>query len=223
MKNRKSWWLLVIVSFGVIIPFVAPPYLLFDLDNSRIAETTASKPFILLFVHILFALFALITGFLQFIDQLRKNKPKIHRYIGRLYVVNVLVSGIFAFVLVYYMEDFSKSVSFLVLTILWLVTTFIGYYKGFKRDFNQHRLWMIRSFGITLVAVSGRLFVPVLLLTYYSLNGFTLPGGRDRMIEEVLNVNIWLGVVLNLVIMEWIILKKIAIGNDLNKTNTIKI
>lgn len=207
MKHRKGWWILVIVSFGVMIPFVAP-YLLFDLDNSRIAMTTASKPFILLLVHIVFALMALITGFLQFIDRLRKNNPKIHRYIGRLYVGCVLISGMFSFVLVFFIEDFAKSVSFLVLTILWLVTTFKGYFKALKGNVNEHRIWMIRSFGITLVAVSGRIVVPVLLLTYYSLNAFTLPGGRDEMIEEVLNVNIWVGIVLNILIIEWMILAK---------------
>jgi hypothetical protein len=67
---------------------------------------------------------------------------------------------------------------------------------------------MMRSFGITLVAVSARVLVPVLLITYYTFNGFMLPEGRDKMIEEVLNVNIWAGLVLNFVIVEWIILNK---------------
>jgi hypothetical protein len=35
-----------------------------------------------------------------------------------------------------------------------------------------------------------------------------LPEGRDKMIEEVLNVNIWAGLVLNFVIVEWMILNK---------------
>jgi hypothetical protein len=35
-----------------------------------------------------------------------------------------------------------------------------------------------------------------------------LPEGRDKMIEEVLNVNIWAGLVLNFVIVEWMIINK---------------
>jgi hypothetical protein len=66
---------------------------------------------------------------------------------------------------------------------------------------------MIRSFGLTLVAVSGRVVVPVLLLAYYTLNGFSLPGGREQMVEEVLNVNIWAGLILNFIVIEWMILK----------------
>ncbi|WP_411844578.1 hypothetical protein [Schinkia azotoformans] len=67
---------------------------------------------------------------------------------------------------------------------------------------------MIRSFGITLVAVSGRLLVPVLLLIYSILNGFTLPEGREAMVENVLNVNIWVGLIANFIIIEWKILKQ---------------
>jgi hypothetical protein len=65
---------------------------------------------------------------------------------------------------------------------------------------------MVRSVGITLVAVSARILVPVLLLAYYVLNDFTLPEGREQMVQEVLNVNIWAGLVLNIVITEWMIL-----------------
>jgi hypothetical protein len=67
---------------------------------------------------------------------------------------------------------------------------------------------MIRSFGVTLVAVSGRIVVPFLLLTYYTLNNFSLPGGREKMIEEVLNVNIWVGLIINFIVVEWSILRK---------------
>lgn len=35
-----------------------------------------------------------------------------------------------------------------------------------------------------------------------------LSEGRDKMIEKVLNVNIWAGLVLNFVIVEWMILNK---------------
>jgi hypothetical protein len=98
--------------------------------------------------------------------------------------------------------------AFFTLTIVWLVTCWNGNLSAVKRRFNQHRIWMLRSFGVTLVAVSARLLVPLLLLSYYILNGFTLPGGRERMVEEVLNVNIWVGLLLNFIIVEWIILKK---------------
>jgi len=36
----------------------------------------------------------------------------------------------------------------------------------------------------------------------------SLPGGREKMIEEVLNVNIWAGLSVNFIIVEWRILRK---------------
>ncbi len=206
MKLKKSWWLLVIVSLGVIIPFVAP-YLTLDPANSRVPINSTAIQFPLLVAHIVFACVALISGFFQFIERIRIHKPKIHRYLGRIYVSSVFISGLLALAVVFYIENFTKTTAFLALSLTWLFTTWKGYRAAVRTSFDEHRKWMIRSFGVTLVAVSGRILVPVLFLTYYILNGFSLPGGREKMIEDVLNINIWVGLVLNLIIVEWVILK----------------
>ncbi|KMY48531.1 DUF2306 domain-containing protein [Peribacillus loiseleuriae] len=207
MKQKKSWWILVIVSLGVIIPFMAP-YLTFNPAKSRAMITSTTLQYPILVTHIIFAFISLITGFLQFIDRIRIKNPHIHRYIGKIYVSSVFVSGILALVVTFYIKDFTKAVAFLTLAILWLFTCWKGYRMAIIKDFKEHRIWMMRNFGLTLVAVTARIFVPVLLLTYYILNGFTLPEGREKMIEEILNVNIWVGIVLNFVIVEWSIMKK---------------
>jgi hypothetical protein len=200
--------MLVIVSLGVMIPFIAP-YLSLNPDNSRVRISANSLQYPLLISHIGFAFVAVVTGFLQFIDRIRINHPKIHGYLGRIYVSSILISGLLSLVLVFFMEEFTKSMAFLTLTILWLFTTWKGYRTAVKKRFDDHRIWMIRSFGITLVAVSGRILVPLLLLSFFTLNGFTVPGGREKMIEEVLKVNIWIGIVLNFIIVEWLILPKL--------------
>ncbi|AZN43736.1 DUF2306 domain-containing protein [Paenibacillus albus] len=208
MKQKKSWWILIIVSLGVMTPFVLP-YLNVDPANSRITITSNTIQYPLLLTHILFACAALITGFLQFVTRIRIQHPKIHRYLGRVYVMSVFISGLLALPLIFYMENFTKSLAFLTLSIVWLVTCWNGYRAAVKGRLPEHRVWMVRSFGITLVAVSARLLMPVLLLSYYILSGFSLPGGRAQMVEETLNVNIWVGLLLNFVIIEWIIVKKI--------------
>ncbi|MED4229319.1 DUF2306 domain-containing protein [Neobacillus cucumis] len=205
MKPNKSWWLLVIVSLGVMIPFVTP-YFSFNPENSRILIKSPSVQYPVLIGHIVFACFALISGFLQFSKRIRHHKPNIHRYLGWLYVSSVFISGFLAFVLIFYAENFTKAISFLVLSLLWLYTCWKGCWAAVRKEFSEHRRWMIRSFGVTLVAVSARLLVPVLLLAYYILNGFSLPIGKEKMVEEVLNVNIWAGLILNIVIIEWKIL-----------------
>lgn len=207
MKQSRSWWLLVIVSLSVMIPFMAP-YMTLNPDSSRIEITSRTVQFPALVLHIGFAFVAMVSGFVQFIGVIRQRHPKVHRYMGRVYVASVFISGLLALVVIGYVEDFSKAVSFLALTLLWLITCWKGYRTAVHRRFVDHRIWMIRSFGITLVAVCARLMVPVLFLTYYVLNGLSIPGGKDMMIERVLNVNIWAGLVVELVLVEWLIVSR---------------
>ncbi|WP_088043121.1 DUF2306 domain-containing protein [Bacillus sp. EAC] len=215
MNSKKSWWLLIIVSIGVMVPFLAP-YLSFNPNNSRIVINSNNLQFPALVAHIIFACIALISGFFQFNSRIREKKPRIHRLLGRLYVISVFLSGLLAFAVIIYIENFAKATSFIALSFIWLFTCWKGYKSALKRNMSEHRKWMIRSFGITLVAVSGRVIVPILLLIYALLNGFNLPGGREQMVEEVLNVNIWVGLLLNIMIVEWIILSpKIRKNKDI--------
>lgn len=222
MNSNKKWWLLVIVSLGVMTPFVVP-YLTFNPENSRIVIISPSIQFPVLVAHIVFACFALISGFLQFIERIRLYKPRIHRFLGGLYVSSIFISGLLALVLVFYAENYTKAISFLVLSLIWLYTCWKGFRAAVGKEMNEHRRWMVRSYGVTLVAVSARLLVPVLLLTYYILNGFSLPSGRAKMIEEVLNVNIWVGLILNFIIIEWRILNSGKIKSNNAQRNGIQI
>lgn len=207
IKQKKSWWILVIVSIGVMIPFMYP-YLTLDPAKSRVAITSTTIQYPILVTHIVLAFIALVTGFLQFVDRIRTKNPRIHRNIGRIYVGSVFISGLLAFVLYFYAENFTKALAFLVLAVFWLFTTGKAYRKAVKRRLNEHREWMIRSFGVTLVAVSARILVPVILLCFAAFHGFTLPGGIEQTIGEVLKVNIWVGLVLDIVIVEWLILNR---------------
>lgn len=203
MKPKKSWWVLVIVSIGVMIPFVVP-YLTLAPANSRVSLTSnAAIQYPLLLAHILLACIALASGFFQFSSRQRIEKPMIHRVLGRVYVFSVLTSSLLSLLYLFFVDDFTKAISFLVLSILWIFTCLKGVRNAVNKNFEEHRKWMIRSFGVTLVAVSGRLVVPLLLLTYYTLHGFSLPEGREKMLEEVLNVNIWVGLLVNFIVVEW--------------------
>ncbi|PGS50038.1 DUF2306 domain-containing protein [Bacillus sp. AFS041924] len=207
MYSKKSWWILFIFSLCVIIPFMAP-YFLLSPENSRIQISSASIQFPALITHIFFAFIALIAGFLQFVKDIRIRNPRTHRIIGKIYYISVYISGLLALIVTLYIDNFSKAISFLVLAILWIFTTLKGVLSAKKKDFSTHKIWMTRSFGITLVAVSGRLLVPIIFLVYFLLNGFHIPGGRESMVEEALNVNIWLGLFINFIIIVWGILKR---------------
>ncbi|WP_170848285.1 DUF2306 domain-containing protein [Lentibacillus halodurans] len=151
-----------------------------DPGKSRVEITSATIQYPVPVTHIVLAFIALVTGFLQFIERIRLKNPKVHRHIGRIYVMSVFISDLLAFGVTFYAEDFTKAMAFLALAVLWLFTTWKGYRKAVKKHFKEHRIWMMRGFGITLVAVSARLVVPILLLGYVALNDFTLPGVKSR-------------------------------------------
>jgi hypothetical protein len=56
---------------------------------------------------------------------------------------------------------------------------------------------MIRSYAMTLVAISVRVIVPVCILLYLGLHGFQLSDGVEQMVADILEVNIWIGLFLN--------------------------
>lgn len=208
MNKKTSYLILVIICLGVGI-FIVSPYVTLDPSMSRIQlNPSFSLHYPLLVTHIFLAFIALITGFIQFIDHVRIQYPKTHRNLGRIYFVSVFLSGIIALVITIYMDSFVKALAFLTLSLLWLFTGWKGYRLILERRYEEHRIWMIRNYAVTLTAITARLIVPVCILAYLSLHGFKLVGGREQMVSTILEVNIWIGLVLNLIFAEWMILKK---------------
>lgn len=129
MNPKKNWWILLIVSLVVIIPFMYP-YLTFDTENSLVTITPNTIHFTVLVTYIIFAFIALVTGSLQFIDHIHLKKPKIHRYLGKIYIVSVWINGLQSFGVFVFVEGFTKVVTFLALTVLWLFTSWKGYHAA---------------------------------------------------------------------------------------------
>jgi uncharacterized membrane protein len=113
--------LLLIVSFGVMLPFFAP-YLTLDPEKSRVAIASEAVQFPVLIAHIGFGLLAMASGFVQLSAKIRCSRPDLHRLFGRVYVLSVTVSGLAALAVTFYVEDFGKAVSFLLLSAFWLFT-----------------------------------------------------------------------------------------------------
>ncbi|MGE4609889.1 MAG: DUF2306 domain-containing protein [Paracoccaceae bacterium] len=50
------------------------------------------------------------------------------------------------------------------MAILWFVTTAQAIRFAIARDFRSHRRWMIRSFALTLAAVTLRIYLPFFMI-----------------------------------------------------------
>ncbi|WP_258023053.1 DUF2306 domain-containing protein [Brevibacillus formosus] len=124
MKLPKIWLWLFLVSLVIIVPFMFP-YLTLDPANSRITIIPGTVQYPLLVAHIVSAFIALLTGFFQFVDRIRLKNPRIHRFLGRIYVYSVFISGLLSLASIFYAEDFMKATSFLK-TYLWLGCSLAG-------------------------------------------------------------------------------------------------
>ncbi|MGO0062535.1 DUF2306 domain-containing protein [Brevibacillus fluminis] len=196
----------VIVIVGLA---AAAPYATLDPALSRIKlDTGYPLHYPLLVVHIFTALIALLTGPFQFLARLCKTRLPLHRLLGSVYLASILVSGATGLAVAFHDGSFTKQMAFVTLSALWLLTAWRGYRTIRQGDVAGHRVWMMRSYGITLVAVTARLAVPVCILFYVAAKGLPGTAGIARMIDAILQVNIWLGIILNLVIMEWSLIRK---------------
>lgn len=147
------------------------------------------------FVHVFSSLFVLLAGFTQFSKWLLRNRPRLHRVIGYSYVINVLlITGPAGLLMSFYANGgISSRIAFVMLSVLWMVFTGLALYKAVKRKFKAHRIFMIRSYALTLSAVTLRIWK--VLLAYFT--GLP-PMDRYRIIA-------WLGWTLNLLVAELII------------------
>lgn len=205
-RNKKLIrGLAILVAYGVAC-FASAPYFGLNPADSRITLDPGFGPhYGLLVAHIYTALAALLIGPFQFFDRLRLRSPRYHRVAGKIYLSCVFVSGTLGLVIAFHAESFTRQAGFLALSVLWLFTGWEGYSALRKRSFYAHRRWMLRNYAVTLVAVTARLIVPFCLLADFLRHGVGSGVPVKQIVDEVLEVNIWIGLVINLIFAEWVI------------------
>ncbi|HNR17634.1 MAG TPA: DUF2306 domain-containing protein [Chitinophagaceae bacterium] len=147
------------------------------------------------FIHVYASMWVLFAGFTQFSRRLQKNNPGLHRALGYVYVVDVLlVTGPAGLLMGFYANGglFSR-IAFVLLAILWIYFTAMALIKAKKKDFKAHRNFMIRSYALTLSALTLRAW------KYAITNSIELPP------MDVYRAVAWLGWVINLGVAEYII------------------
>lgn len=117
------------------------------------------------FVHTAGGGIASITGPFQFLSSLRRRVPRLHIWLGRIYLTAVGSSAIAGL----YLSPGSLAantfgIAFIGLALAWLYTGWMAYASIRKGDVEAHRRWMIRNFALTYAAVTLRIEMPLLIL-----------------------------------------------------------
>ncbi|MCK7612154.1 DUF2306 domain-containing protein [Roseibium sediminicola] len=115
---------------------------------------------LMLYAHIGVAPIALAVMPFQFLKNLRARRPAVHRWLGRIHVAAILVSGVAGFQLAFYTSagPFAAA-GFAILAVIWLSTTGMAFYFALKRQIDLHRIWMLRSAALTFAAVTLRVYL----------------------------------------------------------------
>jgi uncharacterized membrane protein len=115
-----------------------------------------------LFVHAGLASTALITGPWQFLPRLRARVPRLHRWLGRIYIFCCIVGGTGGLLLAggTTAGPIARA-GFGLLAVVWLLINLQGLRLAMIGRYAEHRQWMIRSFALTFGAVLLRVYIPI--------------------------------------------------------------
>jgi len=123
----------------------------------------------LLIPHTLAGIFALLIGPINFSSRIRQRYLKLHRVLGRIYVISVFVGAATGVALANGRPGFPGTCG---QAAAWIVCTTAAFITARHRHIIQHRQWMMRSYAVTFTFVSSR--VLNLWPRYWSHLGDTL-------------------------------------------------
>ena len=148
------------------------------------------------YTHVFTSSFVLLAGLTQFNNYLQQKQKKIHRAIGYVYVlVVVFVTGPASFLMGLNANGgMPARASFTLLSILWITFTALAWRFATKRNLEQHRAFMIRSYALTLSAITLRIYT--FLFAYFNV---------DLRPVEIYILTAWLSWLPNLIIAQVLI------------------
>lgn len=138
------------VAFRPNVEFLLTKQLVYHIEHWRIS----------FYVHVFSSVTLVVAGLLQFIRIILKRYPRIHRTSGFIYLVTVLLlSGPSALIMSFYANGgLPAQMSFVSLSVVWLFCTATAWYFILRKDYEPHGNWMLRSYALTLSAVTLRFY-----------------------------------------------------------------
>lgn len=201
-SRSKVFRVLLLVIYGFfayLLVTISQQYIPYDTDvaflriKQDVIDVFLYKP--AFFIHVYTAVFVLPAGFTQFSGTIRRKFPLVHRYVGRVYAaVVIFLAGPSGFYMgIFANGGFPSQISFCLLSILWIGFTVWAVVKIRNGDVRSHRDFLIRSFALTLSAITLRAWKYLLVLVFH-------PRPMD-----VYQIVAWLGWIPNLLIAELMI------------------
>jgi hypothetical protein len=198
MQKRLAQWgmgFMVVSSMMVAVyslRFAGAPFGHWGLIDQGIRDVINHVP-VRALTHMLVAPLALLLGGLQFLPGLRARHPKVHRYVGRIYVASCVIAGSGALATAPHASGGPiAGLGFGILAVLWIGTTLGGWWAAVRRKFEVHRLFMRLSYALTFSAVTLRLQIPIgFMLGYASYSAMSVWLAYTSWIPNLVAVGVY--------------------------------
>ena len=203
--NKKAW-LIVSCCLAILISgYSIVQYFFMDAHQAGFVKlklmlnsTLSSLWYIMLYIHIIFGVLALVIGPFTLFTKFREKNIKLHRTMGRIYMIGILFGGISGIYLAFHATGGVLSqLGFGLLSIFWLITASQALANIIHKKIDTHEKWMIRNYSLTFAAVTLRIW----LALFTGLFGF-------QQFEISYIIIAWLCWVPNLIVAEWLIKRK---------------
>jgi hypothetical protein len=108
--------------------------------------------------HILGGLVAIVIGPFQFWPRMRNTYPRVHRICGRIYLISIVIGASGGLIMAATTtRNFAYASGLFSLALVWLLTSGMAFIAIRRRNFIQHKQWMIRSYVVTFAFVTFRI------------------------------------------------------------------
>jgi uncharacterized membrane protein len=159
-----------------------------DYLNNRLWKTA-------FYVHVFTSIITLLAGFTQFSNDILRDHKRLHRVIGKIYVIAVLCINfpVGMIMAIYANGGICAKTAFVILDTLWFLFTLKAFLAIRKREIITHKKFMMRSYALTLSAVGLRSWQFII--------------SHSIVIDPALlyKIDAWLGFVPNLIFVELLI------------------
>lgn len=143
--------------------------------------------------HGIFAGVAMVMGAFQFSNRLRARYLKLHRAMGYVYVVCVMIGAPLAIPLAMRVATPSLVAASSVQAFGWMACTAIAFYCVRNGNIQQHRRWMMRGYPFAMIFTFARLIIPIPVIMRTGYVG----------IEIVVWVTIAMAAFLPSIVLDW--------------------
>jgi len=203
--NKKAWLILSCCLAILISSYSIVQYFFMDAHQAGFVKlklmlnsTISSLWYTMLYIHIIFSVLALVIGPFTLFSKFREKNIKLHRTMGRIYMMGILFGGTSGLYLAFHATGGVMSqLGFGLLSICWLFTASQALANIKHKKIDTHEKWMIRNYSLTFAAVTLRIWLAI----FTGLFGV-------HLFEISYTVIAWLCWVPNLIIAEWLIKRK---------------